>query len=174
VTVTLRRATTADVPYLVRLLQDEDVAPFLAAVRASTVEELSAEIEGSERDPDAHGILVAELDGDAVGTVTWERVNRRSRIASIGGFAVDPRVRGRGVGVGMALALQRHLLRERGFHRIQMEIYGFNERALAHAERAGWIREGVRRKAYLRDGTWVDGVLFGLVEEDLGEGDGSG
>jgi RimJ/RimL family protein N-acetyltransferase len=168
-TVTLRRATAADVPYLVRLLQDADVAPFLAAVRASTVEELEAEIERSERDPEAHGILVSELDGEAVGTVSWERVNRRSRIASVGGFAVDPRVRGRGVGVEMALALQRHLLRERGFHRIQMEIYGFNERALAHAERAGWVREGIRRKAYWRDGEWVDGVLFGLVQEDLDE-----
>jgi RimJ/RimL family protein N-acetyltransferase len=49
-----------------------------------------------------------------------------------------------------------------------MEVYGFNERALRHAERAGWVREGVRRKAYWRNGEWVDGVLFGLVEEDLG------
>jgi RimJ/RimL family protein N-acetyltransferase len=30
------------------------------------------------------------------------------------------------------------------------------------------VQEGVRRKAYWRDGRWVDGVLFGLVEEDLG------
>jgi hypothetical protein len=29
------------------------------------------------------------------------------------------------------------------------------------------VREGVKRKAYLRDGGWVDGVLYGLVEEDL-------
>ena len=54
-----------------------------------------------------------------------------------------------------------------GFHRIQMEVYGFNERALRHAERAGWVREGVRRKAYWRNDEWVDGILFGLVAEDL-------
>jgi RimJ/RimL family protein N-acetyltransferase len=166
-TVTLRRATAADVPFLVRLLQGPDVAPFLASVRPSTEDELAAEIERGERDPEAYGVLVSELEGDAVGTATWERVNRRSRIASIGGFAVDPRVRGRGVGLEMARVLQRHLLREQGFHRIQMEIYAFNARAIAHAERAGWIREGVRRRAYWRDGEWVDGVLFGLVEEDL-------
>jgi RimJ/RimL family protein N-acetyltransferase len=166
-TVTLRRATAADVPFLARLLHDPDVAPFLASVRPSSRDELTAEIERGERDPEAYGVLVSELDGDAVGTATWERVNRRSRIASVGGLAVDPRVRGRGVGIEMAHALQRHLLREQGFHRIQMEIYAFNARALAHAERAGWIREGVRRRAYWRDGEWVDGVLFGLVAEDL-------
>ena len=48
-----------------------------------------------------------------------------------------------------------------------MEIYGFNERAQRHAERAGWVREGVKRKAYLRHEDWVDGVIFGIVREDL-------
>lgn len=50
-----------------------------------------------------------------------------------------------------------------------MEIYAFNDRAMAHAERAGFIREGVRRKAYWRNGEWVDGVLYGLVVEDTAD-----
>jgi RimJ/RimL family protein N-acetyltransferase len=168
--VTLRRATGADVPYLVGLLQNDDVAPFLAAVRAFTEEAVAAEVERSESEPDAFGVLVLELDGVPAGTATWERVNKRSRIASVGGFAIDPRLRGQGIGTEAALAIQRHLLHELGFHRIQMEVYGFNERALRHAERAGWIREGVRRKAYWRNDEWVDGVLYGLVAEDLEPG----
>jgi hypothetical protein len=63
---------------------------------------------------------------------------------------------------------QRHLIHDLGFHRVQLEIYAFNERAQRHAERAGFTREGVRRKAYWRNDEWVDGVLFGLVAEDLG------
>ena len=66
-----------------------------------------------------------------------------------------------------ARLIDRHRIRDLGFHRVQMEIYGFNERAMAHAERAGFTREGVRRKAYWRNEEWVDGVLFGLVAEDL-------
>jgi RimJ/RimL family protein N-acetyltransferase len=38
--------------------------------------------------------------------------------------------------------------------------------------RAGFVREGVRRKAYWRHGEWVDGVLYGLVAEDLADGAG--
>ena len=56
-----------------------------------------------------------------------------------------------------------------GFHRLQLEVYGFNERAIAHAERVGFVREGVKRKAYWRHGEWVDGVIFGLLREDLGD-----
>jgi RimJ/RimL family protein N-acetyltransferase len=173
VPVTLRRATPGDVPFLVGLFTDADVAPFLAAVRPTSPEDVAAEVERSEREPGAYGVLVLELDGARIGTVTWERVNERSRIASVSAFAIDPARRGRGVGVEAARAIQRHLLRDAGFHRVQMEVYGFNERALRHAERAGWVREGVRRRAYLRDGAWVDGILFGLVEEDLDADDAS-
>jgi RimJ/RimL family protein N-acetyltransferase len=168
--VTLRRATAEDVPFLVSVVRDEHVAPYLAAVRAATEEDVAAEVARSEAEPDAFGVLVIEADGERAGTVTWERVNRRSRIAAVSGFALDPAFRGRGIADEAARMLQRHLIRELGFHRIQMEVYGFNERALRHAERAGWIREGVRRKAYWRNDEWVDGVHFGLVEEDLPPG----
>ncbi len=172
--MTLRRATPGDVPFLVGLFTDADVAPFLAAVRPTSPEDVAAEVERSEREPDAYGVLVLEFDGARIGTVTWERVNERSRIAAVSAFAIDPGLRGRGVGVAAARAIQRHLLRDAGFHRVQMEVYGFNERALRHAERSGWVREGVRRKAYLRDGAWVDGILFGLLQEDLDPPDAPG
>jgi RimJ/RimL family protein N-acetyltransferase len=165
--VTLRRATAADVPFLVRLVRDPEVAPFLAAVRASSEEEIGREVARSDAEPDAFGVLVIEVDGAAAGTVRWERVNERSRIASVSGFAIDAAFRGRGIGDAAARELQRHLIRDLGFHRLQMEVYGFNERALRHAERAGWVREGVRRKAYWRNDEWVDGIHFGVVEEDL-------
>ncbi|HEU0336306.1 MAG TPA: GNAT family protein [Gaiellaceae bacterium] len=169
-TVTLRRATGDDVDFLVELLTHEEVAPFLAAVRPSTREELLALVERSGREPESFGLLVVEADGEPAGSVQFEVVNRRSSIASLGGLAIHPRFRGRRLGDEAALLVQRHLLLELGLHRLQLEIYGFNERALAHAERVGYVREGVRRKAYRRRGEWVDGVLFGLVREDLDEG----
>jgi RimJ/RimL family protein N-acetyltransferase len=112
-------------------------------------------------------VFVVEVDGRRAGTMGFERANRRSRIADLGGLAIHPDFRGKKVGDTAARLFQHHLIRELGFHRVQLEIYSFNERALAHAERAGFTREGVRRKAYWRNDEWVDGVLFGLVEEDL-------
>jgi RimJ/RimL family protein N-acetyltransferase len=166
-TVTVRRAIPEDVPFLAALVSDEDVAPFLASIRPTSEEELAIEVARSLAEPDDFGVMVFAVEGERAGTATWEQVNRRSRIAAVGGFAIDPAFRGRGIGDEAARELLRHLLREVGFHRLQMEIYGFNERALRHAERAGWVREGVRRKAYRYDDEWVDGILFGLVAEDL-------
>ena len=166
-TVAIRRAAPADVEFLVELVTHEDVEPFLAAIRAKEPGEILAEIERSSEDPDAFGVFVIEVDGALAGTMRFERANRRSRIADLGGLAVHPDFRGRRVSDEAARLFQRHLLDDLGFHRLQLEIYGFNERAQVHAERSGFTREGVRRKAYRRDGEWVDGVLFGLVAEDL-------
>ena len=97
----------------------------------------------------------------------FDVANKRSRIANLGGLAVHPDFRGRRLADEAARVFQRHLLLDLDYHRLQLEIYGFNERAIQHAERAGFIREGVKRKAYWRHGEWVDGVLFGLLREDL-------
>jgi RimJ/RimL family protein N-acetyltransferase len=169
VNVRIRRAQPEDLDFLVELLSHEEVEPFLAAVRTRDREGLRAEIERSLAEPEEFGRFVIEVDGMAAGGLGFEVANRRSRIANLGGLAVHPDFRGRRVADEAARQFQRHLLSDLGLHRLQMEIYGFNERALAHAERAGWVREGIRRKAYDRHGQWEDGVLFGLVREDLDE-----
>jgi RimJ/RimL family protein N-acetyltransferase len=167
VSVSIRRARLDDVQFLVDLVNHDDVEPFLAAVGAKTPEEIRAEVERSESEPDAFGVFVVEVDGERAGTMRFSRANRRSRIADLGGLAVHPDFRGRRVADEAARLFQRHLLEDLGFHRLQLEVYGFNERAQRHAERSGFVREGVRRKAYWRGERWVDGVLYGLVAEDL-------
>ena len=167
--VSIRRATADDVGFLAHLLTHEEVEPFLAAVRPRERADLLAEIERSACEPDAFGLFVVEVDGERAGTMRFERANRRSRIADLGGLAVHPSFRGRRIADEAARMFQRHLIEDLGYHRLQLEVYGFNERAQVHAERSGFIREGVRRKAYLRNEEWVDSVLYGLVAEDLGE-----
>ena len=165
--VTVRRARPDDLDFLLALVNHADVEPYLGGRASRTREALLDEIERSERDPAAFGRFVIDADGQPAGTMDFVRANERSRIARVGGFAVDPRFRGRGVGVEAARRFARHLLLDLDFHRLELEIYGFNERALRHAERAGFVREGVRRKAYRRNDQWVDGVIYGLVREDV-------
>lgn len=167
--VSIRRARPEDADFLVELFTHDDVEPFLAAVRSKDRDAVLAEIERSEDEPDAFGVFVVEVEGVRAGTMHFARANRRSRIADLGGLAIHPDFRGRRLADAAARLFQRHLIRELGFHRLQMEVYGFNERAMSHAERSGFTREGIRRRAYWRNDEWVDGVLFGLVEEDLAD-----
>jgi RimJ/RimL family protein N-acetyltransferase len=167
VSITIRRAEPADVDFLVELMTDEDVEPYMAVVRPRDREGMLAEIERSQVEAEQFGRFVIEVDGERAGLMGFEIANRRSRIANLGSLAVHPDFRGQRLADEAAQLFQRHLIFDLGFHRLQLEIYGFNERAQRHAERAGFVREGVRRKAYWRNDEWVDGVIYGLVREDL-------
>jgi RimJ/RimL family protein N-acetyltransferase len=162
--ITLRRATPEDVGFLVGLVNDEDTRRFLgnrvSDTRAAALADLA-------RPAEEFGWYVIEVDGERAGCVAFERVSEQHRIVSAGRFAIHPSFRERRIGVEAARLFQRLLLHDLGFHRVELQIYAFNERAIAHAERAGYVREGVKRRAYLKEGEWVDAVLFALTCEDL-------
>ncbi len=167
----LRRAGPDDIDFLTELMTHEEVEPYLAGSRPRDRDGLLEEIDRSRREPEEFGRFVVEVErgGDwrRAGAMGFELANRRSRIANLGNLAIHPDFRGHHLSDEAAKLLQRHLLFDLGFHRLQLEIYGFNERAQRHAERAGFVREGARRRAYWRHGDWVDGVIYGLVREDL-------
>jgi RimJ/RimL family protein N-acetyltransferase len=167
----LRRAAEADVDFVVELLNDEDVEPFLAASRPRDRDAVLEDVRASTERPGEFGLFLIEVpDGGGwarAGMMEFELVNRRSRVARLGGLAIHPDFRGRRLSDDAARLFQRHLIFELDFHRLELECYGFNERAIRHAERSGFVREGVKRKAYRRHGEWVDGILFGLIREDL-------
>lgn len=166
--VRIRRADPADVDFVVDLLAHDQVEPFLSVHRGRARADVVERIERSQREPVAAGLFVIESGGRPAGVMEFGTFSERSRIADLGGLALHPDFRGRGLALAAADLFVRHLLLDLGFHRLQLEVYGFNERAIAHSERVGFVREGVKRKAYRRHGQWADGILFGLVREDLG------
>jgi RimJ/RimL family protein N-acetyltransferase len=164
--IELRRATSEDVDWLADLLQDDETLPFLAPHR-TTRESIAADVERSLAEPEKFGRLIVLVDGERAGVMGFDERSEVHRIANLGGLAIHPDFRGRGVADDAARMLQRYLLFELGYHRLELACYGFNDRAIRHSERVGFVREGVKRRAYLRHGEWQDAVLFSLLREDL-------
>ncbi|MGH2995212.1 MAG: GNAT family N-acetyltransferase [Gaiellaceae bacterium] len=162
----LRRATVEDVDFMASLAGHEEVEPFMAAVSARDSEALLEEVRRAEEEPRHYGRFLLEVEGKPAGVLAYEVKNRRSRIAHVYGVMLHPDYRGRGLADAAARLLVGHLIYDLDYHRLELEVYGFNERAIRHAERI-YVREGVKRRAYWRHGEWVDGVLFGLTREDL-------
>lgn len=165
--VELRRADRSDADFLLELITAEDTREFLGGRTADTLEGVLADVERSEQEPESFGWLVAEREGERVGCAAYGVVNERSRIVEGRRLVVHPRFRGERLGDDIAHAFQRLVLGDLGFHRLELQIYGFNDRAIAHAERVGYVREGVKRKAYLKDGEWQDAVLYSMLEDEL-------
>jgi RimJ/RimL family protein N-acetyltransferase len=167
----LRRAEPDDVEFLASLAVNDEIAPFLAVASPRDPDAFLAEIERAESSPHEYGRFVIQADDGgslwSAGSVAFDVANRRSRIANLYGLMLHPDFRGRGLARAATEAFTRHLIGDLNYHRVELECYGYNERAISHFERCGFVREGVKRKAYWRNGTWVDGVLMGVVREDL-------
>ncbi|OLF18413.1 GNAT family N-acetyltransferase [Actinophytocola xanthii] len=82
---------------------------------------------------------------------------------------LDPEVHGRGIGRDTVRTVARHLLRDRGHHRLVIDPAADNEAAIRCYEAVGFRRVGIMRD-YERnpDGSgWHDGVLMDLLVHDL-------
>ena len=164
---TLRRATAQDVDWLVALYGDDDVDPFLGPRCPRDREAMGAEVARSLAEPETFGRFVIEAGGERAGALGYHQVSEANRIVRLEGIAVHPGFRGRRLADEAARLLQRYLLVDLGYHRLELTCYAFNERAIVHAERSGFVREGLKRQAYLRHGVWQDAVEFALLREDL-------
>jgi RimJ/RimL family protein N-acetyltransferase len=163
----LHAAGAADLPFLADLAANPVVEPFLAP-EAGTPEHLEAALAATQTEGSPSGLFVVRAaTGEPSGGLALQQVSVRSRICQLTRLMVVPELRGSGVGSAAVRLACRHALVDHGFHRVQAETYGDNEPAQRLFERVGFAREGVRRRAYWRRGQWLDGVLFGLLAEEL-------
>ena len=117
-------------------------------------------------DPDATRLTI-EVDGRVAGMVQFsEESEPKYRHAGIDIF-VDPSFHGRGIGTEAVRRVVRHLIDDRGHHRITIDPAVANAAAIRSYEKVGFRPVGVMRR-YERDaggGGWHDGLLMELVVE---------
>ena len=106
--------------------------------------------------------LVIEFGGAVAGLIQfWEELEPRYRHATIDVF-LDPELRGRGLGADAVGRLARHLIEDRGHHRITIDPATANEAAIRAYAKAGFEPVGVMRR-YERDVDghgWHDALLM--------------
>lgn len=167
--IRLRPASTGDLRYLSELAGDPQIEPFLAP-GAGAPERLEAVLSQADADGGPSGLFVIDSEsGQPLGGLALQLISRNSRICELTRLMVDPAARGSGVGAQAVALACRWALVEHPFHRVQAETYADNVAAQRLFERVGFVREGVRRRAYWRRDQWLDGVLFGILAEELGE-----
>jgi aminoglycoside 6'-N-acetyltransferase len=112
--------------------------------------------------------LTIEVDGKVAGLIQFgEEPEPKYRHAWLDLF-LDPALHGRGLGTEAVRRVVRHLIDERGHHRITIDPATENTAAIQAYEKAGFRRVGVMRRAE-RDpdgGGWHDALLMELVVDE--------
>ncbi len=113
-------------------------------------------------------VYVIEVDGEVVGSIQYtEEPAPDYRHAGLDLFlSVDHH--GRGLGSDAVRTLSRHLVHDRGHHRLVIDPQVDNLPAVACYERVGFRKVGLMR-AYERgqDGEWHDCLMLELLKDEL-------
>jgi aminoglycoside 6'-N-acetyltransferase len=119
-------------------------------------------------EPDATR-LVIEVGGAIAGLIQFsEELEPRYRHATVDVF-LDPSLHGRGLGTAVLGRLVRHLIEDRGHHRVTIDPAADNAAAIRSYEKAGFRSVGVMRQ-YERDpdsDRWHDGLLMELLADRM-------
>jgi len=159
--VTLRPATPADIPELVRIRTTPEVYARWRGgddMPATVAEELAYD----------EVTFVVEYTVRVVGAIQFgEETEPDYRHASIDIY-LDPAVHGRGLGTDAVRTLARHLITAGGHHRLVIDPAADNEAAIRSYAKVGFRPVGIMRN-YERgsDGTWHDGLLMDLLAEEF-------
>lgn len=78
----------------------------------------------------------------------------------------DKKSWGKGYGKEAVLLMLKYGFEELNFHRLQLRVFSFNERAINLYKTLGFLEEGRSREALFRFGKWHDVVMMGMLQNE--------
>jgi aminoglycoside 6'-N-acetyltransferase len=159
--VVLSPLRAEDAPRLAELAADPEVARWWPDLFEAELLEKAAGKPGE-------AFFTVLHEGEPIGLVQYEEeLDPDYRHAGIDLFLGAP-YHGRGLGTDALRTVVRHLVEDRGHHRVTIDPVAHNTRAIRSYEKVGFRRVGVMRE-YQRDpdGTWRDGLLLDLLAREL-------
>ncbi|HEY7737495.1 MAG TPA: GNAT family N-acetyltransferase [Candidatus Limnocylindria bacterium] len=115
---------------------------------------------------DESAVLIAEATGAIIGNALV-MTDRDVSSRHVGVLSITVAEGWRDVGIGTELvAATQDWVRDRGLTRLALSVFPDNARAIAVYTRAGFIREGIRRRQFRQaDGTYRDELLMAWFPE---------
>ena len=117
--------------------------------------------------PTRSNLAVVTDSGELAGDVSWNLVNHgpNGECWNIGIYLL-PSERGQGHGTAAQRLLVEYLFANTPMQRIEASTEGNNLAEQRALEKAGFVREGVLRKAQWRAGDWHDLVVYSRIRGD--------
>ena len=166
--VVLRELRTSDAPSLFALLTTEEVARFISPPPA-TVEGFEKFIAWThrQRSAGAYVCFAVTLQGfdTAIGIFQVRQLDRSFETAEWG-FAIGAQFWGTGVFKDGADLVLDFAFNTVGVRRLEARAAVLNGRGNGALLKLGAVEEAVLRKSFLRDGRYLDQVLYAILDED--------
>jgi RimJ/RimL family protein N-acetyltransferase len=105
-------------------------------------------------------------DGRPIGMADYRDLDPFAGRAAVGLTVGEREYWGRGYGSEALQLLVRHIFEACRLHRIELETWSGNQRAVRAFVKGGFLEEGRRRESVLVNGRRYDRILFGLLRKE--------
>jgi RimJ/RimL family protein N-acetyltransferase len=167
--VRLRAREPEDEPLFHRWINDPEVTEHLAArypFSHPQERDFLARTDGSSFSG-AHFSIEALADGRLIGNAALRLDSPENRAATFGITIGEKEYWSRGYGTDATRVVCRFGFEMMNLHRIELQVYADNPRAVGAYEKAGFQQEGRLRDGDYRFGRYRDVLVMGLLEGEL-------
>lgn len=168
--IRLRTVEREDIPTFLRWFNDPEVRRYLLMFEpmSKAKEERWFEARMDRTDDYLFGIEVPVGDGwQHIGNVGLHRVNWVSSHCIFGIIIGERDYWGKGYGTKATRAALHFAFNTLNLHRVELEVFDFNPRAMRAYEKAGFRREGTRRDAIYQDGAYHDEHVMAILRSEF-------
>ncbi|MDO4312943.1 MAG: GNAT family protein [Eubacteriales bacterium] len=118
---------------------------------------------------DRYDFVIAAPDGQIIGESVINEIDELTKSANFRIALFHEEGCGKGIGSWAIRQTMRFAFEEIGLHRLSLDVFSFNVRAIRAYEKAGFRREGVFRDAVRDGGRYADDILMSILETEWRE-----
>ncbi|HEX6291307.1 MAG TPA: GNAT family protein [Herpetosiphonaceae bacterium] len=165
--ITLRPIRLDDIDAYLALMQDEEGLRLTGTQTTGFSREQTERwiTTIAERDDRVDLAIVPHDTSDLIGEVVLNEIDTTNRSANIR-IGIRTPYTGQGYGSEAMRLMLGYAFDQLRLHRVDLEVFAFNPRALHVYEKLGFRREGVRREVLYLDGTYHDSIVMGMLEDE--------
>ena len=109
--------------------------------------------------------MIVEWKGERVGLVRIDQLDYYNQSVRVG-LDIHKDFRGQGLSKPVYKELFKHYFEDLGFHRVWLLVAAYNTKAKRIYTELGFKEEGIQREALLKNGTYHNYVVMGLLREE--------
>ena len=159
--VTLRTLAEGDAADMLRAVRDPELRRLTGTHRVFTEDDILAWARSRADAPDRYDWAVVETaTGAYLGDCSLNEIDEDNQSA---GYRIAISRPGQGFGTEATDAVLAFAFGELGLHRVELEVFDFNERAQKSYAKSGFVVEGVKRGALRWDGQRHDAIMMAAV-----------
>lgn len=157
-----------DVETFTKWLNDFQVTDYID--RSGSIVTLEGEkqyLEQTESEQKRQFVIVTLDKDEMIGTVGLERINYINRYATLGVFIGEEAYRNGGYGTEAINMILDYGFNYLNLNSIQLDVFAFNERAIACYKKCGFKEMGRRRQATFVNGKYYDTIQMDILKEEF-------